>query len=175
MPGDKISIRLIAQQRFVEQLGYQIVQEEEELCPESSTVSAFPIQWHDNFSRELPSHSDVCQARVHGRCRVLPAWRIETELNERQKLVERLFLRWPAGKTAGEVIGAVLKGQAPVQRFDGGNQNAWSLPLGALKPSEVVVAPKGNSSTNAPVTAKGRSHASPSGKSPNPLPKKTPG
>jgi hypothetical protein len=29
MPGDKISIRLIAQQRFVEQLGYQIVEEEQ--------------------------------------------------------------------------------------------------------------------------------------------------
>jgi len=67
------------------------------------------------------------QARVHGRCRILPARCIETELNERQELVERLVLRWPAGKTAGQVVRAVLKGQAPVQRFDGRNKDALEL------------------------------------------------
>src|SRR5215469_15377790 len=56
-----------------------------------------------------------------------------------------------------------------------GTRALWSLPLGALKPSSLLVVPNGNSSTNAPVMAKGRNHASPLGRSPNPLPINTPG
>jgi hypothetical protein len=36
MPRDETSVRLIADQGLVEQLGYQIVEEKEQLCPESS-------------------------------------------------------------------------------------------------------------------------------------------
>jgi hypothetical protein len=43
MPRDETSVRLIADQWLVEQLGYQIVEEKEQLCPESSAVSGFPV------------------------------------------------------------------------------------------------------------------------------------
>jgi len=43
MLRDETSVRLIADQGLVEQLGYQIVEEKEQLCPESSAVSGFPV------------------------------------------------------------------------------------------------------------------------------------
>ena len=49
-PRDETSVRLIADQGLVEQLGNQIVEEKEQLCPESSAVSGFPV--YDNFCRE---------------------------------------------------------------------------------------------------------------------------
>src|SRR5262249_34931561 len=100
-------------------------------------VSAFPVQRHNDFRRELPGHSHVGEAWIHGRYRVLAAWRIETELNKRQKLVERLVLRWTASKTVGQVVGTVLKGPTPVQCFDVGNE-------GALKSAARCVDAKGS-------------------------------
>ena len=50
MPRDETSVRLIADQGLVEQLGNQIVEEKEQLCPESSAVSGFLV--YDNFCRE---------------------------------------------------------------------------------------------------------------------------
>jgi hypothetical protein len=38
---------------------YQIVEEKEQLSPKYSAVSGVPVQWHDNFRRELPGHGDV--------------------------------------------------------------------------------------------------------------------
>ena len=109
LPRDEAPIRLIAKQGFVEQLGYQIVEEEQKLCPETGTVSGFTVERHDNFGGQLPCHSHVGQAWVHCRNCILPSRCIETELNEWQKLVQRLVLWRPAGKTAGQVIGAILK------------------------------------------------------------------
>ena len=130
MPSDETSIRLVTEQGLVEQFGYQIVKEEQKLRPETSTVSAFPVERHDNLRSQLPCHSHVGQAGVHRRDCILPSRRIETELNKRQKLVQRLVLWRPAGKAVRQVIRAVLKRQAPVKRFDGGNKDALSLTAG---------------------------------------------
>src|SRR5262245_27698620 len=43
MLRDETSVRLIADQGLVERLGYKIVEEKEQLCPESSAVSGFPV------------------------------------------------------------------------------------------------------------------------------------
>ncbi len=50
MPRDQASVRLITEQGFVEQLGYQIVEKEHELRAESGAVPGFPVQRHDHFS-----------------------------------------------------------------------------------------------------------------------------
>ena len=101
MPRDETSVRLIAEQGLVEQLGYQIVEEEQKLRTESGATSAFSIKRHDDFGGELPRHRDIREAWVHRRHCILSARRIKLNSTRRQKLVQRLVLRRTACKTAG--------------------------------------------------------------------------
>ena len=72
--------------------------------PKSGAASAVPVERHDDFGGELPRDGHIGETRVHRRRRILPPWSIETELNKRQKLVEGLVLRRPAGKASGQVM-----------------------------------------------------------------------
>jgi hypothetical protein len=79
------------------------------------------------------ARSHIGKSGVHRRRCVLPARSIETELNKWQKLVERLVFWRASGKPAGQVIGAVLKGQAPVQCFDDWSERALELAVDGVE------------------------------------------
>jgi hypothetical protein len=76
MPRKLIALRLISQQRLVEQLGYEVVEEEEQLRPKSGAASAVPVERHDDFGSELPRDGYIGKTRIHRRrCVALAVYR----------------------------------------------------------------------------------------------------
>jgi hypothetical protein len=57
MPRDETSVRLIADQGLVEQLGYQIVEEKEQLCPE---IQCCAVDSQDHRSRKITNQYWRC-------------------------------------------------------------------------------------------------------------------
>ena len=124
MPRNLIALGLITQQRLVEKRRQYIVEKEQKLRTKACTAATLSIKRHNGFGCELPRYGDIGEAGIHRRRCVLPSRGIEAELDKRQKLIERLILGRPASKAAGQVIGAVLKGQASVKCLDGGKKLA---------------------------------------------------
>ena len=99
-----------------------------------SSCARNPVAFPASLSSGTMTSAANCHAtatyanlRLHRSFHVLAAWSIEAKLYKRQELVQRLVLWRPSSKTAGQVISAVLNGQAPVKRFDGRNKDVLSL------------------------------------------------
>ena len=115
MPGDQAPIRLVAQQRLAEHGRNEIVEKEHELRADARSAAAGAIERHDRFGCDLPGDSHVGEAGIHGGGGALSERGVEAELDQGHELIERLFFRRPTGKSAGQVVRAVLQRKTPMQ------------------------------------------------------------
>src|SRR5262245_61690718 len=101
--------------------------------PRADGTPALAVERNDRFGRDLPSVPHIGQAGIHRGRGFLPARGIECELDQRDELMQRLGLGKLAGpKTRGEIEGAVLDGEAPVQDIDVAGEPRAELTVGPV-------------------------------------------
>jgi hypothetical protein len=112
------SCRSAAQQWFSEHAGKEIIEEEQQLGAPAHAAAGLEVEWHDRLDRNLPSLRHIGKAGIHGALGLLAERRVESELDQRNELVQPLLLGRPASETAGQVIRAELDREAPVHDGD---------------------------------------------------------
>src|SRR5215467_16218356 len=101
--------------------------------PRADGTPALAVERNDRFGRHLPSVPHIGQAGIHRGRSFLPARGVECELDQRDELMQWLGLGKLAGpKTAGEIEGAVLDREAPVQDIDIADQQRAELTVGPV-------------------------------------------
>jgi hypothetical protein len=130
-------------------------------------------------SADLPRLGDVRKPRICGASGLVPEAAadraVERELDQRHELVERLLFRRGAGEAVRQVERTVFDREAPVKRVSDVGRSPAKPASRRVDVHCLRSCACRKRAVSAPAIPKGRNHATSSGRSPNPLPKKMPG